>query len=811
MTTPIVLDYSLAIAVKVTVVLTLATVIWLIAQWRRASAAEQHLIWTVGIVASLIVPLLGPALPTVGIPISAAAARMTGAAATQPSAVPTAISESVATEMRPTPTASVSSATRGRTDSVQTAAADHFNLVSFFFVIYFAGIALVLAGIARAHFAIRRLIGQAPPVIDSAWLTLVELLAHRAGVRARVTLLRHEGQVTPLTAGIFRPVVLIPASADGWTPARREAVLLHELAHVTRRDCLTQAIAAIACALYWPHPLAWLAAARLRLERELACDDAVLSRGVRAPDYATHLLEIARSLSAPLPRLAVSMAGVRELEDRLRSLIDDAKRRRAPGRAITALATGGACTVGLLVAAARPEPIQAAGLTISAAAAPVVVSAPSTSEFSGRFAVRLATLDDGPENQGRIHVMLMTPGINTFYIDARQLEGLRREQLSGRGLPVKFTLQRDAGTFEFVGASGQGGAQGRFTFIPNANFNRELQERGIGAVTEDQQFSLARHGVSLEFIDELAKDGYATPSPTDLVSLGTSSADLDYLREMASLGYRMRTARELLRLSNAAVDGRFVRQLATLGYRQLSMADLVQLSNYAIDASFIEQANRRAQRQLTVDELVQVRNRADESGTTSASEPPSVSAPAPPIADDTVTSGRWKLQERSDGSLQLDIEWANVNQWRRFIRVSDLSGIDAHDVASGFTDRSFRLAQDAGVFSFQGTLSNGSGGGEFTFAPNKEFASTLRSLGIRDADRIGIHQLKNLAFGFMSADAVRQFLAAGLGPLTLRDVVDMAVYHVTPADAQALAAQGEGRLTVRRLIDQRLTGRVRVF
>src|SRR5262249_36143015 len=146
--------------------------------------------------------------------------------------------------------------------------------------------------------------------------------------------LRGERAVMPMTWGWLRPVVLLPSDVDSWDDARRRAVLLHELAHIRRLDCPTQALARLARAVYWFHPLAWLAERRMRVERERPCDDVVLLAGARASDYATHLLETARGLRAPrAAALAVTaMARPSPLEGRLLAILDPARRRTGPGR-----------------------------------------------------------------------------------------------------------------------------------------------------------------------------------------------------------------------------------------------------------------------------------------------------------------------------------------------------------------------------------------------------------------------------------------------------------------------------------------------
>lgn len=302
---------------------------------RHSAAALRHLVWALGCGAVLALPLASPLLPNwrLGVwprfdaPTAFRAHRVADAA------IVNAPEESKVTHAAPpavdrdeaTPVVAASAA-RDVTPAHWRLSTGWTALV---LPVWLSGVAAVLVllaiGLARTAWLDR----MTPAAQDDEWLLLMEKLSSELGITRSVRLLQAAGPTMPMTWGIRRPAILLPAEANEWPLERRRDVLLHELAHVKRHDFLTQLIARIACAVYWFHPLVWLAAARLRVERERACDDQVLRAGVKPSTYATHLLEIARGLRvARATSLAsVAMARPTQLATRLLEVLDTRRRR----------------------------------------------------------------------------------------------------------------------------------------------------------------------------------------------------------------------------------------------------------------------------------------------------------------------------------------------------------------------------------------------------------------------------------------------------------------------------------------------------
>ena len=98
----------------------------------------------------------------------------------------------------------------------------------------------------------------------------------------------------PALYGFFRPTILLPADIMSWTtPAERQAMIQHELAHIERWDALVNFFQTTVQLVFFFHPLVRYACRQLSIEREMACDDSVVRRGAIAAVYAESILKVA--------------------------------------------------------------------------------------------------------------------------------------------------------------------------------------------------------------------------------------------------------------------------------------------------------------------------------------------------------------------------------------------------------------------------------------------------------------------------------------------------------------------------------------
>lgn len=617
----------MAVAVKASVLLGLTALAHVVLR-RRASAATRHWVCTLAVLGLLLLPVLSIALPSwdVVVPVAVspagAAAGSVVAAGLQPG-IDVAAEGQPRGAVAPVPTTAVT--TPSATITWMTALLG----------LYAAGALLLIARLIAQHLAARRLVRTATDVVDADWLHLLGECADRLAVARPVRLLRSRERAMPMAVGAMQSAIVIPAVADTWTLDRRRAVILHELAHIARRDCLTQMLAAVVCALYWVHPGVWWVARRLRVERELACDDCVLRAGEQAREYAGHLLELAYSLGAHrAPTLVVSMARPGQLEGRLLAVLDAARNRAMPG--LGSHVAGVALAVAVLLPLARLEatvvPMSLDVDVPAGTAAPTAKADVATLPSHARHEVaHEATPEQAQPRMAGTWQIRPAKTAGMVYLEMReennssgttvpvsQLQGLEgglvvgeatmAAQTAGGSSPVRFTIARDAGTFTFEGMFRDGLGGGTYSFAANAAFAGELEKRGIARPSAADQYELAKHDVGLALVDELSRQGYPKPSVADLVRAGHHGVRLDYVKELDQLGYRVGTMDALVKLRDHGVTPTYIREMSAIGLPKLSADELVRVRDHGVTPEFARELKDLGYGSLSIDQLVKTRD-----------------------------------------------------------------------------------------------------------------------------------------------------------------------------------------------------------
>ncbi|MDV6030302.1 MAG: hypothetical protein F9B45_09380 [Phycisphaera sp. RhM] len=230
-------------------------------------------------------------------------------------ATPTAASPAPAI---PTSDVVASASTRQRSDVIVPNESSIALIVS---VIYGVGFLSWLARIVVSGLRLRRFARHSIP-FSREHRALAQFCAARLGLRSPPQCRVSTDVSMPLTFGVIRPIVLVPIDFQSFTVDQQRHCLLHEMAHVARRDACWNWLAEITTAVYWFHPAVHWARWQLRRSREDAADDAVVRSGERASAYSRSLLEITQNIVASASQPVAAVHSGTNLQNRIGRLLD---------------------------------------------------------------------------------------------------------------------------------------------------------------------------------------------------------------------------------------------------------------------------------------------------------------------------------------------------------------------------------------------------------------------------------------------------------------------------------------------------------
>jgi TonB family protein len=356
---------TLLIGLAIRSSLMLALGLLLSASLARRSAALRHRVLAAALLSATIIIPCSLTLPAWNLTLPTTAANVSPATTLATAAPP---SNPAIAVQHPSP--------RARPSSND---AQPFEIASLVIAAWLAGVMIaagrLIIGVVRVH----RIAASATSIDDPAWLDALATVASLYRLERPIVVSRTDSPDLLATWGVVRPHVLLPCHASGWTLDRLRVVLCHELAHIRRYDWLVQMAAETMRALLWFNPLAWIVCRRLRRESELACDDEVLRIGVHGPDYAAHLVDLARTCRrrGAAWAAAIPMAHPSTLERRITAMLNPRLDRHMPSRrvivALFALLLLVALPVSVLRARqAGPSPLTGTIYDVSGAVMPGV-------------------------------------------------------------------------------------------------------------------------------------------------------------------------------------------------------------------------------------------------------------------------------------------------------------------------------------------------------------------------------------------------------------------------------------------------------
>jgi beta-lactamase regulating signal transducer with metallopeptidase domain len=331
-----------------------ALIALVLAALRVRSSALRHAAWTMSVAAMLLMPLLVMIVPAVAVPAPDIVTLVRPLESTFPRPLRVQ-TEAAATSPQLSIEQPPSRVESAAPSSYSPAAKDETMLrwPAILVALYSSGAILLLLRLAFACRRLHVLRSSAHPIA-----VLPGLLQDDARELDLSGLLESSRVASPVTLGFLHPTIVLPNGWRDWPAPKLRLAISHERAHVTRRDPLAALLAQLNCCVFWFHPLAWWLERRVAADAEHACDDEAVRTAATPSEYASVLLDFARSARGAGGRVAWEGIGVSggRLERRIDRVLRGQPFVRASVRHWMLVAVGCLSAIFVAVACRQEQP-----------------------------------------------------------------------------------------------------------------------------------------------------------------------------------------------------------------------------------------------------------------------------------------------------------------------------------------------------------------------------------------------------------------------------------------------------------------------
>ncbi len=356
--------------------------------------------------------------------------------------------------------------------------------------------------------------GQIEPLPDEVYRQCL-ILQQRMGLRRSIRFGQCGWLDAPAVLGWFRPIVLVTSQAmTGLDPQQLQAIIVHELAHIRRHDAFVNLFQVVAEMTLFYHPAVWWVSRRIRIEREVCCDDQALAACAEPVSYARALTLMEEWRAAPALMMAANRGPLTERVVRLLGAEGTSARSRVAGVGISFTCVVAALLAGnVLVAAAQP----------AAPSPPSVADAPVASTQSS-YIDRLAAL-----------------GLKNLSVDeliAMKVQGISPEYVEGM-LATQFRPTAD----ELIAMKVQG---------VTPAYVSELRKL-VADLSIDDVIAMKVHGITPSLIRDIQAAGLDIRIADDFIAAQVHGITPQFVKTAIDHGFQDLTIDKLIMLRNANV------------------------------------------------------------------------------------------------------------------------------------------------------------------------------------------------------------------------------------------------------------------
>jgi hypothetical protein len=373
----------------------------------------------------------------------------------------------------------------------------------------------------------------------------------------------------PVAIGFQHPAVILPeALLADLTSAELDHVLLHELAHIARRDDWTNLLARIAWAALALHPVAAWVLRQIDRERELACDDWVVAATGAARPYAAslaRLFELCTSRRRALLASGIADGGS-QLGDRIAMLLRRGRQFNPQASALR-VSVCAAAMLFLVIAGSRTPAWIAfaqAQRPVSQPEADAIEKAPRTSESAPRASESAPRASEAAPRTAQ--------------------RAMRASEPAPRAEPAPPTSEPPA----------------------RNSLLAALVSNGYGDLSVDEIIDLKVQGVSPDFIAGMAHSGMGKLPPRQLIELKVQGVRPEYVTEILALGFGPLTHRHFIEFKVQGVPIELFRALKDCGFLRAAPSEIIEAKVQGLDPGYLREA-RKYGPNLTLRQMVRMK------------------------------------------------------------------------------------------------------------------------------------------------------------------------------------------------------------